>query len=73
MKKQKFKLVCLNQDECSYVEYIDDFPEEYSCTICGSLAALYEADFIPIHEMPEHVFEIKCIEKLSHLNNILLK
>ena len=72
MKREKFKLVCLNEDECGYVEYVSTTPEDYICTNCGNIAAFYEANSIPIHKKAEHVFELDSIKKLSLLRDLLL-
>jgi len=72
MKREKFKLVCLNEDECGYVDYIPLPPEDYICANCGNIAGFYEANSTPIHKKPEHVFEIDSIKKLSLLRDLLL-
>ncbi len=72
MKRENYKLICLNEDECGYTEYISTLPEDYLCEVCGSIAALYEANSQPIHKMPSHHFETQSVRKLSLLRDLLL-
>jgi hypothetical protein len=65
MKRKKYKLVCLNSDECGFVDYTNLIPEEYICNICANPALLYLANTPPFHLLGEEELQEQSIKILA--------
>lgn len=65
MKRKKYKLVCLNSDECGFVDYTNLIPEEYICNVCASPALLYLTNTAPFHLLTEEELQKQSVEMLA--------
>lgn len=64
MQRKKYKLVCLNQDECGYTEYLQSLTDDSFCSICGSPALPYTANTQPLHFLDEEELQKQSIRIL---------
>lgn len=66
MQRKKYKLVCLNQDECGYTEYFDFLIKDSFCTVCGSPALPYTTNTRPLHFLSEEELQKQSIQILAN-------
>jgi hypothetical protein len=64
----KYKLVCYDSDNCGFVEYLEDIPDDFICENCAGISALYNIHSTPIHTRSKPDLDKELTKLLERVN-----